>query len=97
MLRPADILGRIGGDEFIVLLPGLADAGQIESCAERLRDVLSAFLDNALCSCGLACSIGIARYPKDGTDCAELIRKADAALYVAKRAGKNGVIFADQT
>ncbi len=97
VLRPADILGRIGGDEFIVLLPGLADAGQIESCAERLRDVLSAFLDNTLCSCGLACSIGIARYPKDGTDCAELIRKADAALYVAKRAGKNGVIFADQT
>ena len=96
VLRPTDVLGRIGGDEFIVFLPEMAETDSVNHCVERLRARFSALLDDSLRSCGVTCCIGVARYPKDGGDCATLIRKADAALYIGKRSGKNRVVFAGQ-
>lgn len=95
ILRPTDIMGRIGGDEFIIFLPDIAGIEPIKRCIERLRASFLALLDDALRSCGVTCSIGVARYPEDGTDCATLIRKADAALYAGKRGGKNRITFAN--
>lgn len=95
-LRPTDILGRIGGDEFIAFLPAMKGIEPIKRCAERFQALFTALLDDPLRSCGVSCSIGVARYPEDGTACATLLRKADAALYFSKRSGKNQVTFANQ-
>ena len=96
VLRPTDVLGRLGGDEFILFLPGVSRAESVNRCVERLRAAFSALLDDSLRSCGVTCSIGVARYPEDGGDCVTLIRKADAALYIGKRSGKNRAVFAEQ-
>lgn len=68
-MRPTDVLGRVGGDEFILFLPGVTGAELVNRCVERLRAAFSALLDDSLRSCGVTCSIGVARYPEDGGDC----------------------------
>jgi diguanylate cyclase (GGDEF)-like protein len=85
-LRSVDILARYGGEEFIVLLPG-ADTGQARAVVERALGVTPL---------GQTFSAGIALW--DGTETSdELIQRADAALYVAKAAGRNRVESAPLT
>jgi diguanylate cyclase (GGDEF)-like protein len=75
-LRPADMLGRYGGEEFVVLLHG-CDEQTAQVVVERLR---------AATPGGLSCSAGIARRVP-GETAAALVGRADAALHAAKRAG----------
>ncbi len=89
-LRPQDVLGRYGGEEFIALLPE-CDVATARGAAERLRlaveDCAIEWQGNRL---RLSVSIGVAtRDP--GEQAAELLDRADRALYVAKRAGRNRV------
>jgi diguanylate cyclase (GGDEF)-like protein len=90
LLRQTDTLARIGGDEFLLLLPDLATP---DGAAKVARTILDALADpftiegNELVVTG---SIGIAVAPRDGTDIPALHRSADAAMYVAKRRGRNG-------
>lgn len=88
LLRQQDAVCRVGGDEFVVLLPG-ADAAVAAQVAQRLlQEVARPFTlrDGVTVQVGL--SVGIALCPGDGQDGAHLLREADAALYRAKRAGK---------
>lgn len=89
-LRHFDLLGRTGGEEFLVLLPdtGLAQAGVI---AERLRAAIEA-MDCGDLAEGLACtvSIGMAGLRR-GESLQELVQRADAALYRAKDNGRNRI------
>ena len=89
MLRDVDVVARMGGDEFAVLLSGVDDIIQIESVAQRLLHAvqLPFMIEGELASVGV--SIGIARFPADGTTPEALQRRADAALYQAKGAGRN--------
>lgn len=93
-LRPVDLFGRYGGEEFCVVLPGLAP-GDTLSVAERLRGAVAGVpcvVGNL--SIGVTISLGVAHYGRDGRTVAELISAADVALYQAKTAGRDRVVLA---
>ncbi|UCD14797.1 MAG: GGDEF domain-containing protein [Candidatus Omnitrophota bacterium] len=90
--RKIDTLCRYGGEEFSLLLPHTSKE-EAHLLGERIRKCIETtpVLDNRL----FTISIGISSFPQDGQDKETFIRKADQALYYAKRNGKNQVILAD--
>jgi diguanylate cyclase (GGDEF)-like protein len=92
-LRTEDLLGRYGGDEFVAVLRGTGGAGAREA-GERLRKALAG-LDLGLTGRGFECpltiSVGLALYDRSLAGPADLLRRADEALYRAKAAGRNRV------
>lgn len=92
MLRDFDVLGRLGGDEFAVLLPE-TNANNALQIAERLRKALAGahLAINESESISVTASIGIAAREKYDVLLEELLKKADAALYKAKKLGRNCV------
>ncbi len=95
-LRDVDTIGRVGGDEFVVLLDGGQTIGAPETVAQRLLDALRApfELDGSLLPLIVNTSIGIA--VGDRPSGSVLLRDADVALYQAKSKGKNKYVFFDQ-
>ncbi|HEX7054758.1 MAG TPA: EAL domain-containing protein [Burkholderiales bacterium] len=92
-LRVGDTICRIGGDEFIVVLPELKRSGDVAQVAQKVIDQLSQPVvvdDRELV---VSCSIGIAVFPEDGRDAETLIRNADAAMYHAKEIGRANYQF----
>ena len=88
-VRKHDMVARVGGDEFVVLLRdiGSFDATRV---AEKIIEVLSKPFTVAASMHHITISIGVAHYPQDGTDVHSLIHNADSAMYETKRSGKNG-------
>lgn len=85
MLRGQDMLARWGGDEFVIILPDVAELGTAVGICERLQAVIARPLE---CCAGyqLSAAIGIALFPNDGRDAATLLRAADQAMYAEKQA-----------
>ncbi len=92
-LRAGDVAGRIGGDEFTALLPGLGARDEAAVLAERLCNTLSQPFQIGDCELMISASIGIAAYPLDGDNPQTLIANADAAMYVAKSEERNAWRF----
>ncbi|RII29699.1 MAG: hypothetical protein CXR30_10265 [Geobacter sp.] len=91
-VRKSDTVGRIGGDEFVIVLPGIEDDRYALAVAEKIRHSLNQRYDLDGCRCQmLSASIGIAIYPDHGANEIELVRNADDAMYQAKDNGRNGV------
>ncbi len=92
-LSDTDVAGRIGGDEFTVLLPRLSLREDARAIVNRLLATLSEpmLLDDY--EIVLTASIGVAGYPLDGSDAAGLIANADAAMYAAKTEERNAFRF----
>ncbi len=90
-LREADLAGRIGGEEFLMILPETDLTGAMPF-AERLRRAV-ADTPMALTGEGLtvSCSLGVAQREPDDLDAGQLLARADAALYRAKAEGRNRV------
>lgn len=92
IMRPHDILGRIGGEEFMVLLPDTAHASAV-LLAERIRkQVEEMAIPHADGTLHITVSIGVAEFGKDGEGMDQVIKTADDRLYRAKHAGRNRVI-----
>lgn len=85
-IRDVDIIARYGGEEFIVMIPE-ADREAAYCMAERLRAKFSEIDLGELPN--ITISLGIAAYPDDGAEIEDLLKKADAAMYAAKQAGRN--------
>ncbi|RTE94178.1 EAL domain-containing protein [Bradyrhizobium sp. LVM 105] len=86
-------VARIGGDEFMILMPDHVSREDVQALAERLIETIGKELevDDYLLHVGL--SVGIAFYPDDGVNAATLLANADSALYRAKREGRGRVRF----
>jgi diguanylate cyclase (GGDEF)-like protein len=98
VFRASDILGRYGGDEFIVLLSRSDKVGAYLA-ADRLREIVEKepFIAREKQPKGkVTLSLGIASYPEHGKTVDELLDKADQALYLAKKTGRNRAIIYDQ-
>lgn len=89
-IRASDTLARIGGDEFVLLLPDLRDAPSALALAAKIRNEASRPVTLSQgTSVPVSMSIGIALYPDHGETPGELTEHADRAMYRAKRSGKN--------
>lgn len=89
-----DTVSRQGGDEFVVILNGVADAQQVAHFVERrLLPAILKTHDAGGIAIHISCSVGIAIYPDDARDPDELMRNADAAMYSAKMQGRNNFQF----
>ncbi|MFL6161639.1 MAG: GGDEF domain-containing protein [Jatrophihabitantaceae bacterium] len=94
-MRGYDSIGRFGGEEFVAVLSQVDEVSALmisERIRLRIRNLqVPTREDGAPALTGLSCSIGLACYPTNGTDAETLLHAADAALYAAKRAGRNRV------
>ena len=90
-LGPQDTLGRIGGDQFALLLLSQSDARELAMLAEQVRRSLRAPINIAGQEIVLTASIGISLYDGPDEDPAELLREAEIAMYRAKRAGPDRI------
>jgi len=92
-VREDDIVCRSGGEEFVVILPGIGRAGLLQRAEVVRRTIEHTPIAAGIETVRLTVSIGVSVFPEHGATEAELLRAADAALYQAKAAGRNRVVF----
>jgi diguanylate cyclase (GGDEF)-like protein len=92
-VRDPDTLARMGGDEFIIILPGIDDDSGAERVATRIIEAFAQPFDIHGQEHFITASIGITLFPEDGGDGTTLLRNADLAMYQAKESGRNGYRF----
>ncbi|MEJ2590409.1 MAG: EAL domain-containing protein, partial [Candidatus Thiodiazotropha sp.] len=89
VVRSGDTVGRLGGDEFIILLGGLTQATDAQPVAEALLDKFTEAFAIDSRDLVLTASIGISLFPDDGENLSTLLRNADSAMYHSKEQGRN--------
>ncbi|MCW8962352.1 MAG: GGDEF domain-containing protein [Gammaproteobacteria bacterium] len=95
-LRESDVLARIGGDEFIVVLLSVDSDEEVQVVARKLLRKLSAEYDIGAATVSASASIGIGFFPAEGMSVDSLIKIADEAMYQAKESGKNRFYVGNQ-
>lgn len=88
-----EIIGRIGGDEFIVFAGNINNMDEAVAKAQVLKQALDSTYNSNSYSIPISASIGISIYPKDGLNYEQLMERADAAMYNVKDQGKNNFLF----
>jgi diguanylate cyclase (GGDEF)-like protein/PAS domain S-box-containing protein len=88
-VRPSDVVVRMGGDEFIVVLDQVAGMDQVQATAARINEVLGAPVVIDGRALVATVSIGVSLYPRDGESMVELLKHSDTAMYHAKDSGRN--------
>ena len=92
-LRKEDTVTRLGGDEFTLLLPGMAQTEDVAGIAQKILEAVKKPLTLGGHELNITASIGIAIYPADGEDADALLKNADTAMYHAKEQGRNNYQF----
>ena len=95
VVRSSDTVARAGGDEFLLLLRHLNSASEIDALVTRWMSALSQPYQLTGLELHVSPSVGIARFPVDGSSAEELLARADEAMYFAKRSGRNTFRFFD--
>jgi len=93
LFRSMDIVGRIGGEEFMVLMKDIPDREIVKKRCSQLNTAFHEIYREELSGRRLSCSIGVAIAPENGRVYSDLFRHADQALYCAKDKGKDGYVF----
>lgn len=93
IFRASDIIGRVGGDEFMIFLKGIADNETIFKEAKKVESFFKNFQAGEYVKYAATASIGVAIYPQEGADFETLYKAADQGLYKAKKRGKNQLAF----
>lgn len=92
---PSATVARLGGDEFALLLPGAGDRASATRAFDEVPAVFEQPVRIGVRTVSVGASIGVVRYPEDGTDPSLLMRRADAAMYSAKRRRLDYVLYSD--
>jgi len=92
-IRHDDVVGRISGDEFVILFRGYRSEADVRSTADRLVDALKLPMTVDGCDLRLSATFGIALYPDHGRSYDDLRRAADIAMYTAKHTAKGSVSY----
>ncbi|MCX5829617.1 MAG: PAS domain S-box protein [Deltaproteobacteria bacterium] len=92
-LREGDTVARMGGDEFMILLPGIRKIEDLEKLGQKIIEAFQVPVEVGERSFVIRTSLGIALYPRDGQDFDTLVKKADMAMYQAKKLGGNKYII----
>lgn len=95
-VRPADLVGRMGGDEFVVLLAGVTDREVVARVAQRVSAALHHPVEHGDRLLRLGATLGVAIVPDDVADAEMALRVADEALVRAKQTGRGGIACATQ-
>ncbi|MDE7259512.1 MAG: sensor domain-containing diguanylate cyclase, partial [Lachnospiraceae bacterium] len=93
IFRATDIIGRIGGDEFMIFLKGVSDDESIRKEAKKVENFFRNFQAGEYVKYAATASIGVAIFPHEGDDFETLYKAADQGLYKAKKRGKNQLAF----
>ena len=93
IFRATDIIGRVGGDEFMIFLKGVSDAESVRKEAKKVEYFFQHFQAGEYVKYAATASIGVAVYPQEGADFESLYKSADQGVYKAKKRGKNQVAF----
>lgn len=97
LIRETDTISRQGGDEFVIILPDIKESAAVERVASQILVNLAWPFEIEGYSIGISASVGISFYPAHGRDFDELLQNAEAAMYAAKAAGKNGYrVFSEE-
>ncbi len=89
LFRDSDIIGRVGGDEFVVFMTNINELAVIRTKAERILSAFKRSFRTENAEQGISCSIGVSIYPSHGSTYDELMQKADSSLYFSKSRGKD--------
>jgi diguanylate cyclase (GGDEF)-like protein/PAS domain S-box-containing protein len=95
-VRESDTVARMGGDEFVILLPIIDHEEDVTSVAAKIIEAIAQPIKVAKTHLHVTCSIGIAIYPQHGNDEKLLVINADMAMYQAKKNGKNQAKFFEE-
>jgi diguanylate cyclase (GGDEF)-like protein/PAS domain S-box-containing protein len=95
-VREGDTVSRVGGDEFVIVIPGIASDSDASAVASKILEVLGHPFHLHGNDLHVAASIGISLYPSDGADAETLMRNADTAMYHAKDSGRANFQFFTQ-
>ncbi len=94
---PHETLARVGGDEFLILLPHIKDPSDAAKVSQRILDKLAVPFNINKNDFFVSCSIGISMYPDDGNEVQSLIKNADIAMYHAKKLGRNNYQYFNES
>lgn len=93
LFRATDIIGRVGGDEFMIFLKGVNDSDSVRKEAKKVEHFFHNFQAGEYVKYAATASIGVAVFPQEGADFETLYKAADQGVYKAKKRGKNQLAF----
>uniref|UniRef100_E6PZ66 GGDEF domain-containing protein n=1 Tax=mine drainage metagenome TaxID=410659 RepID=E6PZ66_9ZZZZ len=96
-VRESDTVARMGGDEFVIVMPDLNSIQDVERCGEQIIRNASQPVEISGWTISLTLSVGVSIFPEHGRTAEELLRNADAAMYNVKESGRNNISVFDET